>query len=134
MITSLVKTGVMTVLRAAMGSSEGKSAGITENTLQAVEAYMTRDERDLEQVAGSIEQARQHDKATYGDTISGQIVDFFRGMVRPTITYVAFAWYIYARTHDIPLSQEDYMIIGGVAGFWFAGRLLGKDMANIVKK
>lgn len=71
----------------------------------------------------AMDKAREHDKASYGTHWSGRVVDFFRGMVRPVITFTAFAWYIYARVTGIALSQEDYAIVGGVLAFWFGSRI-----------
>ena len=76
----------------------------------------------------SADSAREHDKASYGDHWSGRIVDFFRGMVRPTITFTAFAYFIYMRVEGLTLPTEDYYIIGGILGFWFGGKLLSKDV------
>ncbi len=74
------------------------------------------------------------DKATYGDSIPGRIVDFMRGIVRPLITYAAAAWFgiltYYALKHGPPLSQEMQAAIlmtgttltSGVISFWFGIR------------
>lgn len=78
--------------------------------------------------ANSINDAREHDKASYGSSISGRIVDFFRGMVRPLITLGAATYFVYAKVNGIEISQYDYAIIGGIFTFWFGGKFLGKDI------
>ena len=74
-----------------------------------------------------IDKAREHDKASYGTHWSGRVVDFFRGMVRPVITFTAFAYFIYMRVNGFELPENDYYIIGGILAFWFGGKFLSKD-------
>ena len=76
----------------------------------------------------SVESARNHDKASYGSTWEGRFVDFFRGMIRPTITAGAAWYFIHAKTNGIPLTDYDYAIIAGIFAFWFGGKFLGKDI------
>lgn len=78
--------------------------------------------------AETINDAREHDKASYGNSVPGQVVDFFRGMVRPIITYGSGIYFVYAKVNNIPLTEYDYAIIAGVFTFWFGGRFLGKDI------
>lgn len=78
--------------------------------------------------ANTINDAREHDKATYGATWSGQAVDFCRGMIRPVITMGAASYFIYAKMHGMEINDYDYTIIGGVFAFWFGGKFLGKDI------
>lgn len=75
---------------------------------------------ELEDVAD----ARAHDKAAYG----GGLVDFLRGIVRPLITGAAFTFYVHAKINGIPMTIEDYSIIGMILAFWFGGKFLGKDV------
>jgi len=72
----------------------------------------------------SISDARAHDKQSYG----GGAVDFLRGIVRPVITLSAFSFYVYSKYSSIPLTKEDYAIVGMILAFWFGGKLLGKDV------
>ena len=71
----------------------------------------------------AMDKAREHDKASYGTHWSGRIVDFFRGMVRPVITFTAFAYFIYMRVNGFELPENDYYIIGGILAFWFGSRI-----------
>ena len=78
--------------------------------------------------AETINDAREHDKASYGSTWQGRTVDFMRGMVRPLITYGAGAYFIYAKMNKLPIPDQEYAIIAGVFVFWFGGRMLSKDI------
>ena len=78
-------------------------------------------------VYDSVNKAREHDKASYGVHWSGRLVDFFRGMVRPVITFTAFAYFIYMRVSGFELPESDYYLIGAILGFWFGGKFLNKD-------
>jgi hypothetical protein len=47
-------------------------------------------------------------------------------LFRPVCSFVVVAFYIYARLNNIPLTGDDRILIGGVVGFWFAGRTIEK--------
>jgi hypothetical protein len=101
-----------------------KSAGVSENVVEqvteAMQRYLSEDERLLKLSDDIMRQARQHDIETFDrqDRFSNRL----RSVVRPISTFVALAWYVYARLNDIPLVSEDYAIIGGVLAFWFGFR------------
>ena len=101
-----------------------EQAGVAPSTIEkvgaAMEAYLTKDERILQQASAELERARQHDIATQVTDMPS--VNFARGMVRPLITFAAMGWYVYARVQNIPLTPEDYAIVGGVLAFWFGMR------------
>ena len=74
-----------------------------------------------------LKSAREHDKASYGITI----VDAVRGLIRPIITFGFGALFVVAKFYPekgIILTDQDYLMIGGVMTFWFGGRFLGRDI------
>jgi hypothetical protein len=80
--------------------------------------------KELEAELADVASAREHDKASYGNSA----VDFLRGIVRPVITLSAFSFYVYAKVEAVGLTAEDYGIIGMVLAFWFGGKFIGKDV------
>lgn len=90
----------------------------------ALQDYLSKDEKALKAVMDEIERARQHDIAT--GVGAPPIVVLLRGLVRPVITLTAFAWYVSARVAGVALTGEDYALIGGIVAFWFGFRSFEK--------
>ncbi len=115
--------GVLTVLSAGKRTI-ARGAGVDEGTVSAVlkgvDAYLSKDERARAQLNDFVKDARAHDISTFmkEDLFSNRL----RSLVRPVVTFAAMGWYLYARSHGITLTQEDYAIIGGVLAFWFGFR------------
>lgn len=105
-----------------------KQAGVSTQAVQQVGSvlgdYLSRDQKALQSVMDEMERARRHDVDTKGT--EPPIVLLMRGLVRPLITLSAFVWYVLARAYGIPLSSEDYALIGGVVAFWFGFRSFEK--------
>lgn len=84
----------------------------------------------------SLQSAVAADKAAYGDSWSGRVVDFVRGMVRPVITAWSAAlvsyvtWQAFTELHGVPLGPERSMALIQDATFvatlaiayWFGAR------------
>lgn len=90
----------------------------------ALQDYLSRDEKALKVVMDEIERARVHDIAM--GQKAPPVVELLRGLVRPVVTLTAFGWYVLARMMDIPLTAEDYTLIGGIVAFWFGFRSFEK--------
>jgi hypothetical protein len=105
-----------------------KQAGVSPQAVQQVGSvlgdYLTRDQKAQQAMMDEMERARRHDVDTRGG--EPPIVLLLRGIVRPLITLSAFVWYVTARAYGIPLSGEDYALIGGVVAFWFGFRSFEK--------
>lgn len=105
-----------------------RGAGVSVDAVGKVgdllQDYLSKDEKALQVVMNEIDKARQHDIATGAK--APPVVELLRGLVRPVITLCAFFWYVLARMADIPLSGEDYTLIGGVVAFWFGFRSFEK--------
>jgi hypothetical protein len=85
---------------------------------------------------GALAAAVQADRATYGDSLSGRIVDFARGTVRPVVTAWAtvltsyVTWEAFRALRGVPLGPEratalinDAMFLAGLAiAYWFGSR------------
>jgi len=85
---------------------------------------------------GALAAAVQADRATYGDSTLGRIVDFARGTVRPVLTAWAsvlvsyVTWQAFSELHGVPLGPEramalvnDAMFLAGLAiAYWFGSR------------
>jgi hypothetical protein len=85
---------------------------------------------------GALAAAVQADRATYGDSLSGRIVDFARGTVRPAVTAWAtvltsyVTWEAFRALRGVPLGPEratalinDAMFLSGLAiAYWFGSR------------
>ncbi len=85
---------------------------------------------------GALAAAVQADRATYGDSLSGRIVDFARGTVRPVVTawatvLVSFVtWKAFVELRGVPLGPDralalvnDGMFLSGLAiAYWFGSR------------
>ncbi len=111
-----------------LGDLAGKLTGLASEYIvdkdKAIEFQMKLNKI----IFDSVDSARDHDKASYGDTPEGRVVDFFRGMIRPVITAGAAWYFVYAKMNSIALTDYDYAIIAGVFTFWFGGKFLGKDI------
>lgn len=82
----------------------------------------------------SLGKAIDADRATYGDSWSGKVVDFIRGTVRPVITYLAM-WVVIAcaykvlRTTTFSAEQgaailDQVLFLSALAvGYWFGARV-----------
>lgn len=105
-----------------------KQAGVSSEAVQQVGSvlgdYLNRDQKAMQALMDEMERARRHDV----DTRSAEppLVLLLRGLVRPLITLSAFVWYVLARAYGIPLTGEDYALIGGVVAFWFGFRSFEK--------
>jgi hypothetical protein len=103
-------------------SDIAKDTGLSEDTVgqvsDAVNSYLTKDERAMAAVMAEIDKARTNDSALNTASLP-LFVAATRAMICPMITLAAFLWFIYARCAGIELAGEDYAIIGGVLAFWF---------------
>jgi hypothetical protein len=124
---------ILSVLAEALLSHKtelAKQTGLSTETVDkvsnAVNDFLTRDERAASAVMAEIEKARNHDAATAEN--APPIVVLLRGLVRPVITLAACFWYIYARLIGVELLAEDYAIIGGIMAFWFGFRPFEKGL------
>ncbi|MFZ2587887.1 MAG: hypothetical protein WAZ18_07220 [Alphaproteobacteria bacterium] len=130
---SLISVG-LPIVGALMDVLRNRKEDVAKGTGVSVDAvgkvgdmlqdYLSRDEKAMAVVMGEIDKARQHDIATSAK--APPIVELLRGIVRPLVTLCAFAWYVLARMMDIPLSAEDYTLIGGIVAFWFGFRSFEK--------
>lgn len=114
-------TGLMNERKADVAAKTGLSVDTVGKVSGVVNDLLTKDERLAEIIMAEIEKARQHDS---GMTTSNglPLVSLLRGLVRPVITLTAFFWYVYARCTGLPMSGEDYAIVGGIMAFWFGLR------------
>lgn len=110
--------------RTAVATQTGISEKAVDGIGDFIQDYLSKDERALKAVMDEIERARQFDIAT--SKTEPPVVNLLRGLVRPVITLTAFAWYLLARLNGVPLSMEDYTIIGGIIAFWFGFRSFDK--------
>jgi hypothetical protein len=72
------------------------------------------------------------DRATYGDSLTGRIVDLVRGLIRPVVTVFAMALLLHvtAIALRVPMAPQDAIdvlrevlfIAGNVVGYWFGAR------------
>ena len=111
--------------KAELAQRTGVAPGAVDKITQAMEDYLTRDERFRQQAEAALHNARQHDVQTF-DSNNWQI-NMLRSSVRPLCSFVAMGWYVYARANGIPLAAEDYAIIGGILAFWFGFRPFEKQ-------
>lgn len=77
------------------------------------------------------------DRATYGESLTGRLVDFARGVIRPIITMASMAlmgWATYRAFQDGPalsaatqeqIIQTALFTASGAIGFWFGMRSSG---------
>lgn len=82
----------------------------------------------------SLQKSVEADKATYGDTWMGRVVDFIRGSTRPVITYFAM-WLVIASAYKVLRSTtftpeqgmqvlDQVLFLSGTAiGWWFGARV-----------
>lgn len=50
------------------------------------------------------------------------ILDFVRGVVRPTVTWGGFFALVWMVTHQMPVPEWFSAMVGGLLGYWFAER------------
>ena len=130
-MTSFIPTlisGIITLInhnRDQIASKTGVAPGAVSKVGQALEEYLSRDERFQQLAETAMQNARQHDISTFDQT--DQIINRLRSSVRPLCSFVAMGWYVFARANNIPLAAEDYAIIGGVLAFWFGFRPFEKQ-------
>lgn len=105
--------------RGEVARQTGLDEGIVSKVSEAVEVYLTKDEKALAAVMAEVDKARQHDVAMGAVPA---VVSLLRGLVRPVVTMAAFGWYVLARVCGIELGAEDYAIVGGIMAFWFGLR------------
>lgn len=103
-----------------LADEAGVEEGMFDGVMGVIENYLTKDERAQKFWAEQMDNARKHDIATFD--INDKFINRMRSSVRPVVTFVALAWYIYARVNDITLTSEDYAIVGGILAFWFGFR------------
>ena len=103
-----------------LAEKAGVDEGVFDGVAGVIENYLTKDERAQKFWAEQMDNARKHDIATFDQ--GDKFINRLRSSVRPIVTFVALAWYVYARLNNIPLTSEDYAIIGGVLAFWFGFR------------
>ncbi len=103
----------------------GVSRDVVSSVMDAFEQHVTQDRECQKLLVQQVQHARAHDMATFNR--ADQFSNTLRSCVRPLVTFAAMGWYIYARLHGVPLSAEDYAIIGGVLTFWFGLRPLEKN-------
>ncbi|MFZ2619778.1 MAG: hypothetical protein WAX89_02800 [Alphaproteobacteria bacterium] len=116
--------GALLQQKGDIATKAGVAPDVVEKVGKAVEAYVTQDERFLQQAMAEIDKARQFDVQT--NTAEIPFLNLLRGIIRPLITLTAMWWYVYARVENIALQPEDYAIIGGILAFWFGFRPFDK--------
>lgn len=104
------------------------SDGTVRKAVDTVSNYLGKDERILDAANKQIDSARKHDTSI--TATAGVYIKALHSSVRPVITYVAFAYFIYAKLNDIVISDYDYAIIGGIIAFWFGFRPFEKRLKN----
>ncbi len=62
------------------------------------------------------------DKAAYGDSALGRVVDFLRGVTRPLVTYVAMAYAVYVGVRDPDFRGQCLFIASMAITWWFGTR------------
>jgi len=98
----------------------GVAPAAVNKVMDALEDFVNQDDKARKLVEEHMQNARKHDVATFDD---GDIAaNRLRACVRPICTFVAMGWYVLARIYNIPLTAEDYTIIGGILAFWFGFR------------
>lgn len=118
-----VISGLINLFRdntAQIAQKSGVEEGVVQQVLCAVEHYATKEERYARFLAEQVDLARRHDSGLTAHT--SRAMNDLRAAVRPVVSFIAIGWYVYARMMQIPLTQEDYAIIGGVLMFWFGMR------------
>ncbi|PIZ31058.1 MAG: hypothetical protein COY40_03040 [Alphaproteobacteria bacterium CG_4_10_14_0_8_um_filter_53_9] len=122
----------VTELMRSRKTDVAEKAGVRVDTVErvaaVVEEYVKKDETLAAMAAAEMEKARRHDVETWDRT--EPFVNLLRGLVRPVVTFAAFAWYVYARMTGLPLMPEDYAIIGGIVAFWFGFRPFDKRVGK----
>lgn len=92
--------------------------------------------KDLDGLQASI----AADRATYGDSWAGRIVDFVRGVTRPLITYAAMGMVIYTTAQVLQgvraqpfapdlafqLLRESSALAATAIGWWFGARITSR--------
>lgn len=111
----------------------GLSKDVVGQVGDAIEQFMTQDERAMQAIMVEVDKARLHDVEISKGNGAVPLVALLQGLVRPLITMTAFIWYVYARASGVPLGSEDYAIIGGILAFWFGFRPFEKPGAGIGK-
>lgn len=133
-------TLALPILQAIGALMEDRKADVAEKTGLSVDTVgkvsgvvndlLTKDERVVAAIMAEIDKARAHDAAMMGTATP--FVTLLRGLVRPVITLTAFFWYVYARCTGLPMSGEDYAIVGGIMAFWFGLRPFEKGAMGAV--
>ena len=122
MISSLLSTvgGLLSGGVQQISEKTGVQSSVVASVIEQANSYLQKDERVAKQLAEEVDAARQHDIKTFdtADAFSNRL----RSLVRPLCTFICLGWYIFARVNHIPLTPEDYSIIGGVLAFWFGFR------------
>jgi hypothetical protein len=138
MLGKLFGGGVLSTVAGGVLGLLSKSKDIELAKLQqAHELDMTRLNMEAAKLAqageanladlASLKSAVEADKATYGDSLLGRIVDFARGMVRPLITYCAFGIIVWTTAHSINMDDKEAIseVVSLCAipiGYWFGSR------------
>jgi len=109
-------------------SKKGIDLGLNDEIVKAVSEYLERDVKLEKEILSQFESARDHDLNMANK--NSNIINNIRGIVRPVCTFIAFAWYLYAKINNIILTVEDYTIIGGILAFWFGFRSIDKKSSS----
>ena len=120
--------GIIRERKTEIAQETGVPSHVVAQISQAFEAHIGKDERLLAMAQQEMQAAREHDAQTQVRDIP--FVNLARGLVRPSVTFMAMGWYVYARVQNIPLNAEDYAIIGGILAFWFGMRPFEKRQAH----
>lgn len=113
---------------AKIASEVGIAPGQFNTIVEKLKDFASKDERIMKLQADMVEQARQHDKASYNDVFTDRI----RGLVRPILTLVVnLVWASSFYIPDMQLRTEDYAIIGLVNAFWFGLRPFEKEAVGL---
>ena len=123
-----MKLAITAVIAAALskfkGSKKALDLGISEDIINAVSSYLSKDIELDKNLTEQIKNAQDHD-ISIGQKLSKLVINL-RGLIRPLCTIVILTWYLYAKLNNINLTTEDYSIIGGVLAFWFGFRTYEK--------
>ena len=123
-----MKLAITTAIAAALskfkGSKKALDLGISEDIINAVSSYLSKDIELDKNLTEQIKNAQDHD-ISIGQKLSKLVINL-RGLIRPLCTIVILTWYLYAKLNNINLTTEDYSIIGGVLAFWFGFRTYEK--------
>ncbi len=114
-------TGLMHDKKGDLAAKTGLSVETVGKVSGVVTDLLAKDEGLASVIMAEIEKARQHDSGM-GASNMMPLISMLRGLVRPVITLTAFFWYVYARCAGLPMSGEDYAIVGGIMAFWFGLR------------